>query len=191
MTTRTYRERYAVFKDEVDSAMGRTRGRWARFKTHFFPNSFSAARKRAIEQAEENWEWELLMGKIERSAQKLYQTQNIIGKTQAPGERPTVYYLGADGTFGHITQQHYEPDNVGREPPQRDPSYTYGNTGPEGEFTEKYGGFEHKARGPMIFATTEDEREVMSEAHRIIRRIKPLARDNLRANAQSHATLAL
>lgn len=188
----TYRDRYYVYKDQVDSLMGRTRGRWARFKTYFFPNSFSDERKRAIEACEADFAWESLKSKVERSAKQFYQTQNIVGKTVVPGQRPTVYYRSQSGTFGHITQEHDEYEDTGREPPRKHPLYNFGNTGPNGVLEERYGDdVQHKSRSPLILVSTDDEREKLTEAHRIYVHIKKSAWKRLQWSEADRAVLKL
>jgi hypothetical protein len=44
-----------------------------------------------------------------------YQAQNIVGYTGKIGESPTVYFMDNEH-YGHITQAHKCPFNVGREP---------------------------------------------------------------------------
>jgi hypothetical protein len=58
---------------------------------------------------------------IASEADALYQTDNIIGSTGGPGQRPTVYYRTNSGTYGRITQEHPNSDNIGRALPRKSP----------------------------------------------------------------------
>jgi len=187
---KSYRARYAEFKDEVDTAMGRTRGRWARFKTFFFRNSFSAERKRAIDNAESAWH--ALKERMEANAAKLYQSHHIIGSTGAKGQRPTVYYRSNSGTFGHITQEHELAKNVGREPAKRHPLYNFANTGPGGALEERLGACVfHQSRNPFVPVKDDEAREVLSQAHRDFTRIKDLSLQHARRYSAKRLALAL
>lgn len=187
---KSYRARYAEFKDEVDTAMGRTRGRWARFKTFFLRNSFSAERKRAIDNAESAWN--ALKERIEANAARLYQRHNIIGSTGTEDQRPTVYYRSNSGTFGHITQEHELAENVGREAAKRHPLYNFGNTGPGGALEERLGtSVFHQSRNPFVPVKDDEEREVLSQAHRDFRHIKALSLQHARRYTAKRLALAL
>jgi hypothetical protein len=100
-------------------------------------------------------------------ADALYQTHNIIGSTGGgTGQRPTVYYRTNSGTLGRITQEHHHPDNIGRALPRKSPGYSQGNTGPGGVAQEKIGAkVIHTSRHPFVPATTDAEREALSQAH--------------------------
>ena len=104
---------------------------------------------------------------IERKADALYQTHNIIGSTGGgPGQRPTVYYRTNSGTYGRITQEHPNSDNIGRALPRQSPGYSIGNTGPRGLAQEMIGDeVVHTSRHPFVPATTHSERESLSQAH--------------------------
>ena len=79
----------------------------------------------------------------------LYQPRNIMGITGTVGHNPTVYYKRGD-TFGHITTAHPYTDNVGREKPRTDPTYTATNTGRGGALVERTAhGFYHPSRNPL------------------------------------------
>ncbi len=169
----SYRDRYAQFKDEVDAEMGRPRGRWARFKTRFLPNSFSSERKRAIDEADA---WNALRAEMEARAAKLYQTHNIIGATEIRDDRPTVYYRSNSGTYGHITQWHQFWDNLGREAAEKHPGYSCANTGPRGEFEEKLDGrVIHQSRRPFVSVENDEQRESLARAHRNFPRLKEIS----------------
>lgn len=190
VTVPSYRDRYAQFKDEVDAVMGRPRGRWARFKTFFFRNGFSAERKRAIDNAETAWN--ALKERIEANAAKLYQPHNIIGSTGTKGQQPTIYYRSNSGTFGHITQEHGLAGNVGREPAKRHPLYNFANTGPGGALEERLGtSVFHQSRNPFVPVKDDEEREVLSQAHRKFRRIKELSLQQARQYKAEQLALAL
>jgi len=120
-----WKARYDAHKADVDTIMGRQLGWWGRRKAKKDPNNLTAQRKAAILKAE--------------AASRLYQPQNIIGTTSAIGQQPTVYYRTMSGTFGHITQEHKIPENVGREAPGKHPLYTAANTGKGGALEEKIG----------------------------------------------------
>ena len=196
----TYRKKYARYKDEVDAVMGKPRGRWARFKSLFAPNSMSAARKQAIDNAQAAEEARALstyvnsvvraaIQKMKDDAETLYRTENIIGSTRAPGQRPTVYYRSRSGRFGHITQDYDLDDYIGREPAYDIPGYNYGNTGPNGVMEEKIGDVRvHFSRNPFVAAETEADREALSHAHRDFRDIK---KAKLQQAAVKVAALAL
>lgn len=116
----------------------------------------------------------------------------IIGKTQVEGLRPTVYYRSDSGTFGRITQGDDILENLGRAPPRKHPLYNLGNTGPNGVLEERYGeDVQHKSRAPIVFVTTEDEREALSEAHRIFVRIKKRSLRRMRMDMAARADLKL
>jgi hypothetical protein len=185
----SYKERYAEFKDEVDAIIGRPRGRWARFKTFFLPNSFSADRKSAIDKFENSWT--ARKTRMDMNAAKLYQAHNVIGSTRAPGQRPTVYYRSGSGTFGHITQEHDLLDNVGREPAGKHAQYSFGNTGPEGQLQEKFGAYVfHQSRNPFVPAQSDEERESLGQAHRDFPRLKQLALKQARERSAKRVLLA-
>ncbi|WP_172326700.1 hypothetical protein [Mangrovicoccus sp. HB161399] len=82
-----------------------------------------------------------------------YIKENIIGFTGSLNELPTVYFL-TDRHFGHITQQHDEPDNVGREVIDTTNGYVYGNEEIAGvgevlcEY--KHGRLIHRSRNKLI-----------------------------------------
>ena len=80
----------------------------------------------------------------------LYQPENIFGITGAVGHNPTTYYKRGD-TYGHITTAHSFSDNVGREIPRTDPTYTALNTGPGGRLEERTAtrGMFHPSRNPL------------------------------------------
>jgi hypothetical protein len=116
---------------------------------------------------------ERLARSIEGASARLYQTHNIIGSTQAAGQRPTVYYRTNSGTFGHITQEHSVPSNIGRELPRKDERYNFGNTGPKGALEEKIGAETfHRSRNPLMPAATQEERQILSTAQEAFRDIK-------------------
>ena len=75
-----------------------------------------------------------------------YKLDNMIGYTGVLHKQPTVYfYDSATHGFGHITQQHSDPTNVGREQYNADDKYKienakiYKNNYPVGEFKEDEG----------------------------------------------------
>lgn len=147
-----YKQRYDAHRAVVDDLMGRPLGRWGRFKAFFAPNSLSNARKSAVRRAE--------------AAERLYQTGNIIGSTQAHGQPPTVYYRSPSGSFGHITQQHPDPTNVGRELSRKHAAYRAGNTGGGGRFEEEVPGvLHHPSRNALVPAVTPAQQAALSPAH--------------------------
>lgn len=75
-----------------------------------------------------------------------YTLDNIIGYTGVLHRQPTVYFWDdTANAYGHITQQHGQPDNVGRELYRQDPNYlienteVYDNEYPVGEFADHAG----------------------------------------------------
>lgn len=159
----TYKQRYDRYKKEVDAAVGRPLGKWGQFKALFAPNSLSTVRKQAIDNASNARRAAVTR---EEKANRLYQTHNIIGRTQAPGQRPTIYYRTSSGTFGHITQEHGIANNIGREPARKDPRYNFGNTGPHGVLEERIGNrVVHTSRNPFMPAVTGDDRRALQQAH--------------------------
>lgn len=103
-----------------------------------------------------------------RAAQSraLYQPQNVVGVTGNPNANPTVYYQQGD-TFGHITSAHSYSDNVGREPPRSDPTYTAANSGPRGQLQESTAstGVFHTSRNPMDTSATARNTPTVRGAH--------------------------
>jgi hypothetical protein len=151
-----YKQRYDRVKTQVDIQMGRPLGRWGRFKAFFRPNSLSEGRKAAIAEAENRLD-------------TLYQPHNVIGTTSAKGQRPTVYYRTASGTFGHITQEHGMADNIGREIADKHPHYTYGNEinkrGKEVLVERINGRSIHTSRNALKPINTKKQREAAATAH--------------------------
>ena len=109
----------------------------------------------------------------ERQSRALYQPQNVTGFTGRLGHDPTVYYHSGD-VFGHITQAHDIPENVGREMPISDPTYTATNTGPLGELEERsQGRVFHTSRNPLVGATPTTTPSLV-HAHTAFPELKPL-----------------
>ncbi len=152
----TYKQRYDRVKTQVDAQMGRPLGKWGRFKAFLGGNNLSDARKQAIHQAEQGAE------------NRLYQPQNVIGTTSAQGQLPTVYYRTQSGTFGHITQQHNGPTNVGREPARKHAAYRYGNVNVGGRPVleeEIPGVLFHRSRNALQPIVTQAQQNAANNAH--------------------------
>lgn len=87
---------------------------------------------------------------------EFYQVWNIIGYTGKLNELPTVYFL-SDEFAGHITQQHRNPRNVGRDVPSPREGYVFGNIGIPGineirlVETHLVQGWDHVSRNAMVF----------------------------------------
>jgi len=160
--------RYEANKQDVDTLMGRPLGAWGKIKAAFNSNSLTDARKAAIQ-------------KVER-ANRLYQPDNFIGTTGA-GAETTYYYRTRNNSFGHITQAHGIPENVGREPHRQDMTYKIENTGPKGVSQEFRGGkVMHTSRNPFLPLSAqasgwERGEQQAREAHQ---HFKPLADPKVR-----------
>jgi hypothetical protein len=159
MIVASYRQRYFRFKKEVDVTMGRPLGKWGRFKAFFSPNSLSDARKAAIHQAEHNLA-------TMNPETRLYRPFNVIGTTSAAGQLPTVYYRSSSGTFGHITQQHNDANNVGREPARKTAAYRFGNIERNGrQVLEIPGRMHHISRNALRPIETAPQQVAAATAH--------------------------
>ncbi len=113
----------------------------------------------------------------------LYQPQNIMGITGTVGHNPTVYYRSGH-TFGHITTAHPYSDNVGREVPRTDPTYTATNTGRHGALEERVGGrVFHTSRNSLdtSFASISDP--TVQRVHENVRTLKGVS------DPQKHAAV--
>lgn len=160
-----YKEKYDLFKAQVDAKVGHSLGFWGKIRALKDPNDLTAARKQAIDAVEKS--------------NKLYQPENIIGTTGAKGQKPTVYYRSNSGTFGHITQEHNEPTNVGREPPRKDPNYKIENTGRGGRAEEKIGNkVFHPSRNPFreFKDLSDDEQQKARSVHGDFQHTKEIAK---------------
>jgi len=71
-------------------------------------------------------------------APDFYVKENIIGFTGNLYSNPTVYFQN-NIAYGHITQSHSNPNNIGRELVNYSHRYTIGNTGMGGTSEEKIG----------------------------------------------------
>lgn len=105
---------------------------------------------------------------------RLYQTKNIIGSTQAPGVAPTVYYRSDSGAFGHITQEHSVLENIGRQPPAKDPNYYMGNIAANNTLFEVMTDGDHKSRSTFKLVANQQELDQLAQAHERFTSIKPL-----------------
>ncbi|WP_266171061.1 hypothetical protein [Dyella subtropica] len=158
----TYKQRYDRVKAQVDIKMGRSLGKWGRVKAFFSADSLTDARKQAIHQAEQDL-------RADNPEVWLYHPHHVIGTTSAPGQQPTVYYRTRSGTFGHITQEHRLPTNIGREPARNHHTYRFDNvTNARGETAlqeELHGVLLHRSRNVFRPISTPQQREVASNAH--------------------------
>lgn len=79
-----------------------------------------------------------------------YKTENVIGYTGQVRKKPTVYFF--DGKeFGHITQYHPIPLNIGREGVRQSINYTIRNDGANGGLVEYNDGKKiHPSRNPFV-----------------------------------------
>ena len=145
----SYRQKYLRYKKEVDDIMGRKLGAWGHIKAAFSPNdSFTTARKNAIDQAEQN---RLNAVTQDQKADRLYQAHNLIGTTGTVHAQKSRYYRTSSGTFGHITPFH-SPHNVGREKARKYPNYNMRNH--NGQLQERRGNHVfHTSRNPFVKVT--------------------------------------
>lgn len=107
----------------------------------------------------------------------LYQPKNIVGHTGDLDSSPTVYYQrkGKNNNiqFGHITQSHNIPENVGREPAYAHPKYNAKNE--NGQFVERIGKKSfHTSRNPFV-PISDQTRESLSNVHQSFPDIKELS----------------
>lgn len=163
-----WKSRYEANKQDVDTLMGHSLGAWGKVKAFFSSDSITDARKAAIQRAER--------------ATQLYQSQNFIGTTGA-GPETTYYYRTRNNSFGHITQAHGIPENVGREPHRQDPTYGIANTGPKGVSQEvQKGKVMHTSRNPFVPVAAQspgwEQRE--QQARQTHQHFKPLADPEVR-----------
>jgi hypothetical protein len=79
-----------------------------------------------------------------------YKAANVIGYTGQVHKNPTVYFF--DGKeFGHITQYHPIPLNIGREAVHTSINYTIRNDGDNGGLVEYNDGKKiHPSRNPFV-----------------------------------------
>ncbi len=82
-----------------------------------------------------------------------YIKDNVIGYTQAnKGQSPTIYFK-KDDYYGHITQEHNHPDNVGREYIMRDSKYEFANQNGRLVEASEHLNMYHKSRSEFIQMT--------------------------------------
>lgn len=164
-----WKARYEANKADVDTLMGRSLGTWGKLKAWKDPNDFTDARKAAIERVERG--------------HALYQQANFIGTT-GHGAATTFYYRSPSFSFGHITQQHNIPENVGREPHRKAADYRIGNTGPDGRSQEfAHGRVFHDSRNPFVPLTQQPHgwQQLEANARADHPHLKPLANPEVRA----------
>lgn len=111
---------------------------------------------------------------------ELYQKKNIIGSTQQQGQQPTVYFRSNSGTFGHITQEHPQPTNVGRELAFKRQDYAITNNPNRGGKADEMIGNRvfHPSRNPFVPAKTLQQKEALSPAIGTFTDLKPRYRSN-------------
>lgn len=81
-----------------------------------------------------------------------YTKENIIGYTGNISLFPTVYFRKGN-RFGRITQQHSNPDNIGRNVVRIYEDYSLYNTADSGKGVEFYNGkVRHRSRNPFVSA---------------------------------------
>lgn len=79
-----------------------------------------------------------------------YKVENLIGYTGNVRKDPTVYFFDGDH-FGHITQYHHIPINIGRSRLRRSINYSIRNDGPDRSSVEYNDGKKiHTSRNPFI-----------------------------------------
>jgi hypothetical protein len=79
-----------------------------------------------------------------------YVQANITGYTGDVNTNPTVYFKNGND-FGRITQDHPNPDNIGRNVVRTRNDYSIGNTGSNGVCQEYYdGAVQHTSRNPYV-----------------------------------------
>jgi hypothetical protein len=92
-----------------------------------------------------------------------YVSGNIIGYTGDVNTNPTVYFRTGN-TFGRITQDHPNRNNIGRNVVRTKGDYSIGNTGPNGVCQEFYdGAVQHTSRNPFN-AVSDDNRATLANA---------------------------
>ena len=99
-----------------------------------------------------------------------YAVENIIGYSGRVSDFPTVYFQNGD-EFGHITQKHGYPQNVGRMEVHADPNYVMENAEYQGgiRLIERIGDrLIHVSRSTFkpIETTTFDDQAVLVQAIR-------------------------
>jgi hypothetical protein len=106
----------------------------------------------------------------------LYQPKNILGITGTPGNDPTVYYKRGN-TFGHITTDHPIQENIGREIPRTDPTYTALNSSSIGSLQESTAstGVFHTSRNPLDTSTAARTNVGVQNAHKTFTGLKALS----------------
>lgn len=92
-----------------------------------------------------------------------YTKTNITGYTGDLNDNPTVYFQ--NGTrFGRITQDHSNPNNIGRNLVRDKADYSIGNTGTGGVAQEYYdGAVKHTSRN-RFEAVTNNNRDTLATA---------------------------
>ncbi len=164
-----WKTRYEANKADVDTLVGRPLGNWGAFKAFFSSDSITDTRKAAIE-------------KVERS-NNLYQPGNFIGTTGSGGDT-TFYYRSRNNSFGHITQNHGIPENIGRELHDQSHDYGIGNTGPGGKSQEfAHGRVIHTSRNPFVPLVAQPTGWQAREQHarEANPHLKPVANSDVRA----------
>jgi len=162
-----WKSRYEANKADVDKLMGRSLGGWGQFKAFFSSDSITDARKAAIRTVERG--------------NALYQPENFIGTT-GQGQNATFYYRSRNNSFGHITQAHDIPENVGREPHHQSNDYQM-RADPQGRLQEwAHGQRFHTSRNPFVPKAQlpqgwEQEEQRVRTTHT---ELKPLADPNVR-----------
>ena len=84
----------------------------------------------------------------------LYRPIHMIGYTGQLNDQPTAYFFNPeDGSYGHITQAHEYPANIGREGVHSHESYSLANEVVEGvlrNVERRFGHAFHTSRNPLI-----------------------------------------
>lgn len=101
-----------------------------------------------------------------------YKKENIIGYTGSLTNNPTVYFKDGD-EFGRITQNHGNPNNIGRNKVRSYSDYRINNTGKNGAAQEYYNGkIRHSSRNPFI-SVSDDSRDELAQSIARFTEIKP------------------
>lgn len=84
----------------------------------------------------------------------LYRPVHMIGYTGQLNARPTAYFFNPeDGSYGHITQEHKYPANIGREGVRNEDSYAIANEVVDGvlrNVERRHGKPFHTSRNPFV-----------------------------------------
>lgn len=101
-----------------------------------------------------------------------YVEGNIIGYTGTLGQDETVYFRNGN-TFGRITQDHPNADNIGRNEVRTYADYVIDNSGPGGVAQEFYNGrVRHKSRNAFV-AVNDGNRNTLAQAIARFPNVKP------------------